>query len=184
MNRRDFFKALPLLPVAARADLPLALCGVIILGIGCVVVIELHSLCKKAFPPPPTPPPPPPTPCECGSPNCTCATPQGLQKPVVTLKLTDDNINCFDVSGLGYVDPKSGAPILTWFSTTLMKSDDCRLWWHEVIIQGWYSQSGITLTLTGPTVFPTDTYLPLGGTLRLPINLGDGGEPAQFFKLL
>lgn len=194
MNRRQFLKVAPLtagvivIPrLKARSSPGLALCGAIMIGVGVVIVIELYQLCKKLFPPPPKPPPPPPEPCNCGMPGCTCPKANAASQPPITLKLTDDNINFFDISNLGYVDPKTGAPILAWFSVKVMKSYDCITWSSRVQIQGWYSQSGITLQFDSPG-FPSPwtmaTYLPLQGTIEVPVDLGSVTDPAGFFKLL
>lgn len=190
MNRRDFLKVSPglaLLPLKAKASPVETLCGLIILGVGVVILIGLYDLCQKAFPKPPKPPPPPPEPCNCGMPGCTCPKANATQQAPITLKLTDANISCFDISDLGYVDPKSGAPILLWFSTKLMKSFDCMHWTSMVQIQGWYSMSGITLQFDSPG-FPSPwtmaTYLPLQGTIQVPLDLGSATDTAGFFKLL
>lgn len=163
------------------------ICGMFVLGVGAVVAVELHKMCKRAFPPPP---------CKCdGSDGCGCNHPPpgpealyiGTNSPPVgaaRLILTDDSgVALSDVSTNGWTDPVSGLPVVTHLQTSLQSSSDLRSWSSELDIEAWNSDGG-TLTVFSKAGSPVLTnYVAFGATNAIPLSIGSRSEPQKFYRL-
>lgn len=179
MTRRNFLKAVPLLPYSARAWVVPVVCGVIVIGTGAYVVWQIYKLCQKIDQKPDKDPGPPP-PCDCGNPKCTC---NQQPAPSQAVKLPDDGVAYYDVSGLGYTDPVTGSPVRAYFTATLLSSTDLKGWAQECAIQGWASVDGTMVAVTKAGIV-MKAYMPMGGTCQVPVDIGSGKEPQKFFKVI
>lgn len=181
MKRRDFIKALPLVPTAAQGWVYI-ICGVVALGVGLYITYRIYKLCQEQlYPKPDKAPEPPPAvpnpipPCDCNMPGCTC--------PKANVSMTDADTKYYNISDLGYVDPTTLMPVKVWFKGTIESSLDLVSWVSEATMEGWFSMSGFVLRVSqGALTY--DTYLPFGGNAQVPIDLGSGMEPAKFFRLV
>lgn len=163
------------------------ICFMFVVGIGAVVWIEMHKMCKRAFPPPP---------CKCdGSDGCGCQHPppgpealyQATNSPPVAgaaMLLADDSgVAISDVSTNGWVDPVSGLPITTYLQTTLQSCNDLQHWAAEYELDLWSSDGG-TLAVFSRAGTPVLTnYVAFGATNCLPLNIGSRSEPQKFYRL-
>lgn len=155
--------------------LPEIVCGLLVIGGGIYVGVQLWKLCNK-IPGPGTSNPPP------NGANTNNAALAPTARPA--LILNDAAVNYVDVSANDWADPVTGTSIQTAFKFTLLTSTDCVAWTLAATVEGWSSATGTTLLYRDPAGTPLATnYMRLGETNYCPANIGTGTEPRRFYRV-
>ncbi len=155
--------------------------GMIILGVGVVIIISLKKMCNRCLPPPHDPPQPP-----CPTTNHTYSASASLAPGTISLPLSDDAVQCYDVSSYSFEhnDP-NGYPYLLWFTCVIESSTNLSNWRSKCTINGWASASTICLLLSDEngepvcTNFVSRTSSSISG--QLPGLVADADR--QFFRV-
>lgn len=159
-------------------------CGLVVLGVGALVAIEMHKVCKKAFAPPLLP-------CGCNCTNgcgCPCAPPAigGLtqfQGTNTTAAVLTDSAITYTASTNGWTDPVSGALVTATLTARLESSRDLATWAEEYSFAGWVSDTGILMLYSRAGTPVLTNYMAFNATNAVPLPIGSGTEPAKFFRL-
>lgn len=149
-------------------------CGLLVIGAGIYITIELYKYCKKNLQQEPEKPKDPPA-----TNNVNQA--QAVMAPG-TLRLTDSNVTTYDVSAYGMSDPVTGSLILNHAKGVLQSSPDLASWSEAFSFEAWASTDGIMFLWTKAGSPVLTNYCAMGATNAVPLPLLDSA-PAKFYRL-
>lgn len=157
-------------------------CGLVVLGVGVVVVFELHKTCVKVFGEQPV------TANTNAPPNQTQSfTGTGQSVPVFFsgkgMALNDYAVSFWDASAYGWLDPKAGLPVNGCEQFALESSYDFRAWREEYTVQLWASDAGCVMLYSKAGSPMMTNYLSNGTTNYVALSIGTSNEPAKFFRI-
>lgn len=173
-------------PVAPEPPKPQYLiqvvCGLVVIGVGVIVVYEIHKTCKKLFDPKPananTNDPPNQVESFTGP-----GTPQPVTFNGKGMALNDETVPCWDASSFGWVDPVSGLAITDAEQFTIQSSTDFRSWREEYSVNCWSSDGGVLMLYTKAGQPVLTNYLAFGATNYVPLDMGGFTAPKKFFRI-
>ncbi len=157
-------------------------CGILVIGVGIVVIIQIKKLCDKipAPDPPPTnniPPPPWTTPTNNPSTNTfpPFTNPPAPKKPWYTIwSLDDENVT--------YTITNTGEAYSAW---NLQTANSMRGPWTTLYaVQTWLDYTGtVTQWTDSKGVVVWVSHCDPGGSDNIPLDIGSGNEPQQFYRI-
>jgi len=126
--------------------------AVAVIGVGLLLVISLTKMCKHCLPPPNDPPQPP-----ASSTNHTASS-YGNVTGTVSLPLSDEAVQCYDVSSYSFAnrDP-NGFPYLLWFTCVIESSTNLSNWRTQCTLNGWASATTIVTVWSDENAQPVCT---------------------------
>jgi hypothetical protein len=152
-----------------------AMCALVVIGIGIVVVYEMVKLCKKMDQRDQEQKDPPDT-------NKVNRA-QSVMPPGNHMTLTDASVNAYDCSEFGMADPYSGSLITTRSCGILQSSTDLANWSEEYSFTGWTSADGTMMLWTKQGIPVMTNYVPIFGTNVLSLPICSATEPRKFYRV-
>ena len=172
------------------------ICGILIIGAGVVIYIELDKWCKYIQPVAATAPPSPPTNCpactstNCPGPNCPTNHPAKHKASVVNVSslLAGDNVTAVTITNRGPTFTASdGSAFCMYFSANISGGESAAAMAPLCTVQGWISPTCVlTVTSTnGVMVSRDESYRAFGTEFQqvVPFEFWDASRPVGMFSI-